>query len=120
MTRRLLWLSAALAACASGGGGTTPAPAPGPMPYGPASPEQPATTRTDALRYGPSAVRYIVHRQLHIQQGFGEQVHTQDLGTKTFLTVAIAGPTNRTGYPATFTVDSQKRWTRFPVLSFEK
>ncbi len=103
MTRRLLCLTAALAAaCASGSRGTASAPGPGATPYGPAS----VTRPEDAIRYGPSAVRYSVHRQLHIQQGVGEQVHTQDLGTRAFLTVAIAGPPDGTGYPATFTVDS--------------
>jgi hypothetical protein len=58
------------------------------------------------VRYGPSAVRNVVRRELHIQQGLGEQAHTQDLGTRTFLTVAISGPADSVGYPATFLVDS--------------
>jgi hypothetical protein len=95
------------AACASGAGsrGTTPQPAPGPPVYGPPSPP-PTTPPSDLIRYGPSAMRYVVHRQLHVQQGVGESVQTQDLGTRTFLTVAISGPADATGYPATFSVDS--------------
>lgn len=62
--------------------------------------------RPDAVRYGPSAVRYVVHRQLHIRQVLGEQTQVQDFGARIFVATAIAGPADSVGYPATFVVDS--------------
>ncbi len=107
MLGRLPPVVALAAACASGGasGGTTPTP------YTPSSaqvgdrPAQPPKA-SDLVRYGPNALRYVVRRQLHIQQGLAQQTHTQDLGTRTFLTVAMSGPPDNIGYPTTFTVDS--------------
>jgi hypothetical protein len=122
MTPRLLvWGAAFAAACASRGGGApaTPAPAlpaaqPGaasaqPAPAAPPAPPAPAGAtprRPDAVRYGPSALRYVVHRQLHIQQGLAEQPQAQDLGARIYVAATITGPADAVGYPATFTVDS--------------
>jgi len=58
------------------------------------------------VRYGPGAQRYLVHRQLHIQQTLGEQVQAQTLGARIFVTMAITGPADSVGYPTTFSVDS--------------
>src|SRR5438445_3248652 len=82
MTRALPLLVAVLAAaCASRRGGAPELPAPAspatvppvapsdkPAPVVPAAPR-----RSDAVRYGPSALRYVVHRQLHVQQGQAER-----------------------------------------------
>src|SRR3989475_8197917 len=89
MTRRLLVTGAALAAaCASraGAGGSTPAPV-APPPAAPAAAPvqpiaQPAGRRSDVIHYGPSALRYVVHRRLHIQQGQAERPQAQDLGDR--------------------------------------
>jgi hypothetical protein len=115
MTRALLVLVTALAAaCASRRGGAaepsaTAAPAATPpaattdkpVPLAPAAPR-----RSDAVRYGPSALRYLVHRQLHVQQGQAERPQATDLGARIFLAATITGPADSIGYPATFTVDS--------------
>src|SRR2546425_3988404 len=107
MTRRLLLTGGALAAaCASrtGAGASTPAPV---APAAPVQPiAQPAGRRSDVIHYGPSAVRYVVHRRLHIQQGQAERPQAQDLGARIYVTATIAGPADSVGYPATFTVDS--------------
>ena len=111
MTRRLLLAGTAfLTACAAGSRGTSAAaPAINSAP-GATSPaaatEAPATHRPDAVRYGPSALRYVVHRRLHIQQVLGEQTQAQDIGARIFVTTAITGPADSVGYPATFLVDS--------------
>jgi len=111
MTRRLLLAGTAfLAACAAGSRGTSTAapainPAPGATTTAPAA-DVPTTHRPDAVRYGPSAVRYVVHRRLHIQQALGEQTQAQDIGARIFVTTAITGPADSIGYPATFLVDS--------------
>src|SRR3989441_8863712 len=73
MLGRLPPVVALAAACASGGasGGTTPTP------YTPSSaqvgdrPTQPPKA-SDLVRYGPNALRYVVRRQLHIQQGLAQ------------------------------------------------
>ncbi|OLB59468.1 MAG: hypothetical protein DMD51_03500 [Gemmatimonadetes bacterium] len=115
MTRALPLLVAVLAAaCASRRGGAPELPAPAspatvppvapsdkPAPVVPAAPR-----RSDAVRYGPSALRYVVHRQLHVQQGQAERPQATDLGARIYLAAAIAGPADSIGYPATFTVDS--------------
>ncbi|HYT05117.1 MAG TPA: hypothetical protein VEM13_09595 [Gemmatimonadales bacterium] len=99
MTRPVLFV-AAFAACASAGGGTGSAPTASPGPYAP------ARSPTDAVRYGPSALRYVVHRRLHIQQAIGEQVQSQDVGARIFVAVTMIGPADHVGYLTTFNVDS--------------
>jgi len=117
MTARWHVTAAALAlaaACASGKAGSGANAAPTPGPYVPASSEAPAAQpaappggRAPAsVRYGPSAVRYVVHRRLHIQQAFSGQQQAQDLGAHLFVAAAITGPADSVGYPATFLVDS--------------
>jgi hypothetical protein len=112
VTPRLLPVVTALAwACASGRAGTagatstaapaqppaTPTTAPSPPPTAPAS---------ASIHYGPGALRYLVHRQLHIQQTLGDQVQAQTLGARIFVTMAITGPADSVGYPTTFSIDS--------------
>jgi hypothetical protein len=112
MIRRLLFAGTAFAAaCASGSRGTpavaAPAltPAPGASTTAPAT-EGPSAHRPDVIRYGPSALRYVVHRRLHIQQALGDQTQAQDVGARIFVATAITGPADSIGYPATFLVDS--------------
>ena len=112
MIRRLLLAGAALtAACATGSRGTpavaAPAltPAPGAPTTAPAG-EAPSAHHADVVRYGPSALRYVVHRRLHIQQALGDQTQAQDVGARIFVATAITGPADSIGYPATFLVDS--------------
>lgn len=67
---------------------------------------RPVTSVPDLVRYGPCAVRYVVHRDLHIEQSLGGQSQIQDLGARVFVSAIITGPLDSAGYPATFTVDS--------------
>ena len=111
MIRRLLLAGTALtAACAPRSGTPTAAapaltPAPGASTTTPAT-EGPSAHRPEVARYGPSALRYVVHRRLHIQQALGDQTQAQDVGARIFLATAITGPADSIGYPATFLVDS--------------
>lgn len=81
--------------------------APAPVPHVPTHPAE-ALRRPppDVVRYGPSALRYVVSRRLRIDQAFGGQSQTQDLAARAFVSVAVTGPADAAGYPATFTVDS--------------
>ena len=112
MIRRLLLAGTALAAaCAAGSRGTPTAAAPAltPAPGAPTpttTTEGPSAHRSDAVRYGPSAVRYVLHRRLHIQQALGDQTQAQDVGARIFVAAAITGPADTIGYPTTFLVDS--------------
>lgn len=112
--RRALFAAAlgCAAACASSGGTTVPAGGsgpystpPAPLPGHPVTPPAPPRPAA-ALRYGPNAARYLVHRQVHITQTIGGQTQTQDLGARAFLAVALTGPADSVGYPASFKIDS--------------
>lgn len=110
MCRRLLFLggiAAAAAACASGtGGGGGGGAAAGPA-VAPQQPTAPGGRRAaDGVRLGPSALRYVIHRQVHAVQEFGGQRQKQDLGFRIFLAATIAGPVDSVGYPTTLTIDS--------------
>jgi hypothetical protein len=111
-------MGAVLAAACASGRGVQPATTPGP--YATTS-DQPAARPDSAshtpmpppppppseiVRYGPSALRYLIHRRLHILQTLGERTQAQDLGTRIYVAAAIAGPADSVGYPASFTVDS--------------
>src|SRR6266699_1619365 len=108
MIRRLLLAGTALtAACAPGSRGTPTAAAPALTPAPGVPPTEGASAhRPDVVRYGPSALRYVVHRRLHIQQALGDQTQAQDVGARIFVATAITGPADSIGYPATFLVDS--------------
>ena len=112
MIRRLLLAGTAFtAACAAGSRGTPTAAVPTLTPVPGAPTTAPATEgssarRPDVVRYGPSALRYMVHRRLHIQQALGDQTQVQDVGVRIFVVTAITGPADSIGYPATFLVDS--------------
>ena len=108
MTPRLLLVVIALVGgCASGRAGTvaaTPPAAPAQPPTTPPSP--PPGAALASVRYGPGALRYLLHRQLHIRQTLGDQVQAQSLGARIFVTMAITGPADSVGYPTTFSIDS--------------
>ena len=97
-------LAASIVACSPRGAAAPDASRPVPT-AGPSRPldRHPAP---EVVRYGPSAVRYVVRRQLHIEQSLGGTPQTQDLGTQMFVSATITGPADTAGYPATFTIDS--------------
>jgi len=114
MTRRPLTLVtlALTGACAGSRAGTSAPPVPTPPPYAPTTASTPtaepaAAHSAEAIRYRPSAVRYVVHRRLHIEQALaGDQTQSQDIGAKIYVVAAITGPADSVGYPASFAVDS--------------
>jgi hypothetical protein len=103
MRRR--YLSPILAALACTGG--TP-PAGGPAPSGtPAAVYTPGTDARPAatIRLGPSTLRYLVHRQLRIEQDFGGQLPVA-MSYRLFVTATVVGPADSAGYPASYVIDS--------------
>jgi hypothetical protein len=110
-------MGAVLAAACASGRGAHPATSPGPYAATSAQPAErpdsapapapaPAARPSEMVRYGPSALRYLIHRRLHIQQALGEQMQAQELGARIYAAAAIAGPADSVGYAASFTVDS--------------
>jgi hypothetical protein len=76
----------------------------------PAVPGIPAPTpparAPEAVRLGPSALRYVLHQQIHAEQEFQGQTQLIDRGIRLFLSATISGPADSVGYPLTFTIDS--------------
>ncbi len=103
MHRRLVSPILAAVACTSGappGGAPAPAGTPAAV-YTPGTETRPAA----AIRLGPSTLRYLVHRQLRVEQDFGGQAPV-DMSYRLFVTATIVGPSDSAGYPASYTIDS--------------
>lgn len=106
MHHRVLFVAAicALTACRARSA-VPPAAAPAPVV---APPVTAPVTRGggDVVRLGPSALRYVVHQQIHVEQQFQGQTQTIDRGIRLFVSATISGPADSAGYPVTFTLDS--------------
>src|SRR5436309_9534635 len=106
--RRLLFVATALSAlsCGPKPSPANPTPAnPAPAPPPPLPPSPPG--RADgAIRLGPSALRYVMHQIIHIDQEFQGIRQPLDFGLRAFFAVTITGPADSSGYPTTITIDS--------------
>ena len=97
-------------ACASR---NRPAPTPAPgvppaaaTPTPPAAPPAAARGTPEIVRLGPSALRYVVHQVIHIEQEFQGMRQPLDFGLRIFFGATITGPADSTGYVTTVTIDS--------------
>jgi hypothetical protein len=113
MRLRPLCAAATLAAvmgCAHGShpapGATEPAAAATPYPALPSLPPSPAPRPTDVVRLGPSALRYVLHQQVHAEQEFQGQTQTINRAVSLFVSTTITGPADSVGYPLTLAIDS--------------
>jgi hypothetical protein len=106
MARRVMTFIALLAmACASQPKPTTqPAPT-NPTPAPPPPPTA-AKTGSEAVRFGPSALRYVSHQVVHVSQEMQGMTQASDFGLRSFFRVTITGPADSAGYSTTVTVDS--------------
>ena len=102
MRRLALVAASTLAmACASH---TTPS---NPTPANPAAPPPaPPPSPTQAVRLGPSALRYVLNQAIHVEQELPTGSQTLDYGLRVFFAVTITGPADSAGYPTTVTIDS--------------
>ena len=103
--RRVLLVAAAITAlsCAPKSPPSTPTPA-NPPAAPPPPPPPPAVQQ--GLRLGPSALRYVMHTVIHIDQEFQGMRQPLDFGLRAFFAVTITGPADSSGYPTTITIDS--------------
>lgn len=70
----------------------------------PAAP--PARVGPGPVRYGPSVLRYVVERHIENTQEYTGTAQRTVLGFRIYVTAAIHTPTDSTGLPAVFTIDS--------------
>lgn len=107
--RRLLLIATALGAlsCAPKTPASNPTPANPPGAPPPSPPQAPAPPpSSQAIRLGPSALRYVMHQVIHIEQELQGTRQPLDVGLRAFIVVTITGPADTSGYPTTITIDS--------------
>ena len=105
--RRLLFAAAVLISisCGPKNPPSNPTPAnPGAPP--PPPPPAPPPSQQQAIRLGPSALRYVMHQTIHVEQQLPTGPQVLDYGLRVFFAVTISGPADSVGYPTTVTVDS--------------
>ena len=105
MARRFITSIAILAlACSS-----HPKPEAQPTPTNPTAPPPPpppAAAKSEVVRFGPSALRYVSHQVVHVSQEMQGRTQASDFGLRSFFRVTITGPADSSGYATTVTVDS--------------
>jgi len=108
MTLRRFTVYAILGAAAACGGSRASAPPAPPSPSTPAPrpPDAAPPAGPKPVRFGPSALKYLIRRQISATQTFQGQTSSSRLGFRLFVHATIRGPADSLGYPATFTVDS--------------
>ena len=96
MTRS--FAAVALVAACAGPHAAPPAraPAPTPVPLPAAIPPAHAPAAPPGVLYGPSALRYVMHQRLHLEQDYGMGVQTQNLGYRVYVSATITGPSRAT------------------------
>lgn len=105
MSRLLLAVAILTAACAGHTAPTTTTPTPvNPPP--PPPPPPPARGNSEVIRLGPSALRYVMHQLIHIDQEFQGMRQPLDFGLRAFFAVTITGPADTSGYPTRIAIDS--------------
>jgi hypothetical protein len=58
------------------------------------------------VRLGPSALKYLMHQVVHIEQEFQGMRQPLDIGLRIYFQVIISGPADTVGYPTTIAIDS--------------
>ena len=108
MHRRLICAAALAAACARAAAppAAPPPPAAAPVPVPVAPTPAPPARGNDVIRFGPSALRYLVHRRIHVAQQVRGQTVTLDRGVRAYVAATIMPPADSVGYVVTLTIDS--------------
>src|SRR3989442_10442424 len=103
--RRVLLVAAAITALSCAQKSPPSPPTPANPPAAPPPPPPPPAVQ-QGLRLGPSALRYVMHTVIHIDQEFQGMRQPLDFGLRAFFAVTITGPADSSGYPTTITIDS--------------
>src|SRR5882672_2705348 len=114
--RRAIVTAAMLAALACAPKTPPPTtPVPGNPPAAP-PPPAPPPAQPQGVRLGPSALRYVMHQVIHIDQEFQGMRQPLAYGLRVFFAVTISGPANSIASPTTIPVDppAPARGTRAP------
>lgn len=103
--RRLALVAASTIAmaCASRTTPSNPTPT---NPTAPPPPPPPPPAATQTVRLGPSALRYLMHQVVHIEQEFQGMRQPLDFGLRVYFAVTISGPADSVGYATSITIDS--------------
>lgn len=102
--RRLALVAASTIAMACASNPTPSNPTPTNPAAPPPAPPPPPATQT--VRLGPSALRYVMHQIIHVDQQLPTGPQVLDYGLRIFFAVTISGPADSSGYPTTITIDS--------------
>ena len=108
MTLRRFTVYAILGAAAACGGSRASAPPVTPSPATPAPrpPDAAPPAGPKPVRFGPSALKYLIRRRISATQTIQGQTDSSRLGFRLFVHVTVRGPADSLGYPSTLTVDS--------------
>lgn len=104
--RRFVLVGASLIAMACAPKSTPPSTTPVTPPPAPPGAPPPAPPPTQGVRLGPSALRYVMHQAIHVNQQLPDREQILDYGLRVFFAVTISGPADSVGYPTTITIDS--------------
>jgi hypothetical protein len=104
--RRFVLVGASLIAMACAPKSTPPSTTPVTPPPAPPGAPPPAPPPAQGVRLGPSALRYMMHQVVHIDQEFQGIRQPLDFGLRIYFAVTINGPADSSGYPTTITIDS--------------
>lgn len=104
--RRFVLVGASLIAMACAPKSTPPSTTPVTPPPAPPGAPPPPPPPAQGVRLGPSALRYMMHQVVHIDQEFQGIRQPLDFGLRIYFAVTINGPADSSGYPTTITIDS--------------
>ncbi|HKA59955.1 MAG TPA: hypothetical protein VKD28_15140 [Gemmatimonadales bacterium] len=97
-------------ACASKTATTTnPTPVNPPAPPAavpPPPPAPPPAVGGNAIRIGPSTLRYVMHQRIQVDQQLPTGRQQVSYGISAFFRATIVGPADSSGYPLTVSIDS--------------
>lgn len=104
--RRFVLVGASLIVMACAPKSTPPSTTPVTPPPAPPGAPPPAPPPAQGVRLGPSALRYMMHQVVHIDQEFQGIRQPLDFGLRIYFAVTINGPADSSGYPTRITIDS--------------
>ena len=81
-------------------------PAAPPAPPGAPPPPAPPPAGGNAIRLGPSTLRYVMHQRIQVDQQLPTGPQQVSYGISVFFRATIVGPADSSGYPTTVSIDS--------------